>query len=127
MDNDTTKNIDELPDGAHDIKRLLEAPPDMAAACSVVILTNGRAMGVELRFPEGTELDEANPAHVFAWYIAHAAPDLLVAAINSWHLFRRQVALTAQKEAEAAAEDAVIVEPKPKLVDSAGRPITPEN
>lgn len=120
---------DVLPDGAYDIERLAEAPADLQPVCGIAVLSNGRAMGVELRFPEGTELDETNPAHVFAWYIAHAAPDLLVAAINSWHLHRRHMAMQAQaaNAAQEAIDEAKIVEPRPKILGADGHPVTPEN
>jgi hypothetical protein len=124
MDNvsDTVMDINtpELADGEHPAALLDTLPPGMEETCAVVLLTDGRTMAIELRFPEGTVLDEKNPAHVLAWYIAKAAPDLLVAAVNSWHLQRHAVA---RAQASANEEPGLVQDASPALLGADGKPI----
>src|SRR3989304_2577348 len=66
-----------------------EAPTEYVRQVSLPLSVNNLGPRLEIEFPDAvTDIDEANPLHVLAWYYAHAAEQLMPVAIQSWHLTR---------------------------------------
>ena len=85
-----------------------EMPADLVEVVRLTFKTNGRDAGVEMYLPQGGDLDERNPMHVFAWFICSKYEQLLPEAITAWYAERSAML---HKTRGAVAGD----EPAPEL------------